>query len=144
LTRKFSFGTAIAHLIKEPCDRNGVEAFSHRMWREHLARFSNNYLREHNLTENIHRLYPILVLAAAAVSILLALLIVALRRPVGDPSSISAASSTSSPITTAARNAGRVGKMPDTNQAELANSRVFDGRTSRISTRVNGVNSAAE
>jgi hypothetical protein len=95
------------------------------------------------LTENIHRLYPILVLAAAAVSILLALLIVALRRPVGDPSSISAASSTS-PITTAARNAGRVGKMPDTNQAELANSRVFDGRTSRISTRVNGVNSAAE
>jgi hypothetical protein len=96
------------------------------------------------MTENIHRLYPILVLAAAAVSILLALLIVALRRPVGDPSSISAASSTSSLITTAARNAGRVGKMPDTNQAELANSRVLDGRTSRISTRVNGVNSAAE
>ncbi len=96
------------------------------------------------MTENIHRLYPILVLAAAAVSILLALLIVALRRPVGDPSSISAASSTSSLITTAARNAGRVGKMPDTNHAELANSRVFDGRTSRISTRVNGVNSAAE
>jgi hypothetical protein len=96
------------------------------------------------MIENIHRLYPILVLAAAAVSILLALLIVAVRRSVGDPSSISAASSTSSPITTAARNADRVGKMPDTNQAELANSRVFDGRTSRIGTRVHGVNRAAE
>ena len=96
------------------------------------------------MTENIHRLYPILVLAAAAMSILLALLIVALRRPVGDPSSISAASSTSSPITSATHNTGMVGKMPDTNQAELANSRVFDGRTPRASTGVNVVNSLTE
>jgi hypothetical protein len=94
------------------------------------------------LTENIHRLYPILVLAAAAVSILLALLIVALRRPAEDPSR--AASSTSSPITSATLNTGMVGKMPDTNQAELAKSRVFDGRTPRASTGVNVVNSLTE
>jgi hypothetical protein len=94
------------------------------------------------VTENIHRLYPILILAAAAVSILLALLIVALRRPAEDPSR--AASSTSSPITSATHNTGMVGKMPDTNQAELPNSRVFDGRTPRASTGANVVNSLTE
>jgi hypothetical protein len=94
------------------------------------------------VTENIHRFYPIIVLAAAAVSILLALLIVALRRPAEDPSR--AASSTSPPITSATRNTGMVWKMPDTNPEELANSRVFDGRTPRASTGVNVVNSLTE
>jgi hypothetical protein len=37
-----------------------------------------------------------------------------------------------------------VGKMPDTNQAELAKSRVFDGRTPRASTGVIVVNSLTE
>lgn len=97
------------------------------------------------MTAKIHLLYPFLIMAAVAVSILLALLIDALLRRAGDPNSISAErSSTLHPIAAAAGIARGVGKMPDTNQPGLPNQQVLNAHRPSVSTVVNGVNSGAD